>query len=223
MADRYYNVLEFSGLVVGAPVSLPHDLNFSGLALAPHVVIPMKGGFSVTADDTVVTVQRLPGGSEEVDVFVELLHTILQAFGGEADLPVRPFVLDLNLPGNVFGDSYQVVSNPNRLTTTTTMFQNHVQLVTPALSGTYRVAGYAFVDSAAKMQARLQNVTDGAQVGLTAQITINTNMDRRPVVFAGDIVFAAASKTFAMQFRDDPPPGNAAGMSASRIELWRVS
>lgn len=92
MADRYYNTVQFTGLVVGVPTSLPHDLNWLGRGQTPHYVAPNQPGFTVTADDTDVTVTRQSGAPDNVDVFCEVLHTIVGAFGADDDLPVRPFV-----------------------------------------------------------------------------------------------------------------------------------
>jgi len=92
MADRYYNTVQFTGLVVGVPTSLPHNLNWLGRGQTPHYVVPNQPGFTVTADATDITVTRQSGAPDSVDVFVEVLHTIVGAFGADDDLPVRPFV-----------------------------------------------------------------------------------------------------------------------------------
>lgn len=92
MADRYFRVLEFTGLSVGVPASLPHELNFSGLPQIPHFVTASQQGFEIAADLTSVTVTRQAGAPDAVDVMAEVLHTLLQAFGGEEDLAARPFV-----------------------------------------------------------------------------------------------------------------------------------
>lgn len=90
----------FTGLVVGVPQILDHDLNQDGFPLIPDFVAPALGPFVVTANGTTITVIRTatsPGPN--VDVWVAHLHTILRAFGANGafqpdGLSVRPFILN---------------------------------------------------------------------------------------------------------------------------------
>lgn len=95
------NVLQFSGLVVGVPTSLPHLLRVNDVPVAPQLILPLKGGYTVTADITNVTVTRLTG-SATLTVYVEHWHTI------ETVLPetalALPAVLDPGAPTGAFVD-----------------------------------------------------------------------------------------------------------------------
>jgi hypothetical protein len=68
------NVVSFTGLAVGVPVSLPHGLNVNGDPVIPELVASNAGGFTVTADTVNVTVTR-NGAATSVDVYVEHWHT----------------------------------------------------------------------------------------------------------------------------------------------------
>lgn len=111
MANQLKNIVRFTGLVLGVPVATAHNLNIDGTAILPDVVIPSLGGFTVTADDTNVTVTRTadsPGG--DVDVLVIHWHSENRTFGPynpppgtpefEGSLTPQPWILD---PGTVSG------------------------------------------------------------------------------------------------------------------------
>lgn len=122
-----------------------------------------------------------------------------------------------------FGLNFQSALSTGRNTTTLATFQTKTSLVTPAgLVGTFRVMATASIDSALAMQVRLQNVTDGVQLGLTNKVTPIISSDRLPWVAAGNVVFAGLAKTFEIQWRDNPPGGQTAGISEARIEFWRI-
>jgi hypothetical protein len=83
------NILQFTGLVVGVPVSLPHGLNINDVDVKPHIGGANATGFTFTADATNVTATRTADAtSGAVDVYVEHWHSI------EAALP---------LPGQLAG------------------------------------------------------------------------------------------------------------------------
>ncbi|NIO41526.1 MAG: hypothetical protein GTO41_15935, partial [Burkholderiales bacterium] len=112
MATQLRNTVRFSGLVLGVPVSIAHNLNNNGRALVPDLVMPTLGGFTVTADDTDVTVTRTidaPGGA--VDVYVVSWHSFDRVFGStnpppgnlpDGSLTPQPLVF---VPGTISGAS----------------------------------------------------------------------------------------------------------------------
>jgi len=69
------NVLNFSGLVVGTPLSIPHLLNVNGVAVAPELVIASAGGYTLAVDTNNVTVTRGTSGGASVNIYVERWHT----------------------------------------------------------------------------------------------------------------------------------------------------
>lgn len=98
MATQLKNILSFTGLVVGVPVAIPHLLNIDGVGQIPDLVAPQQGFFTVTADDTNVTVTRTAGDPDNVTVFAEVWHTEDRSFGAFGNsqpvgLTPRPFVL----------------------------------------------------------------------------------------------------------------------------------
>jgi hypothetical protein len=89
------NILQFTGLVVGTPVSLPHKLNVNGVALVPQVVAANQSGFTVTANATNVTVTMTADATtNNVNILCELWHSIedVEPPGGLSAL--FPFVIN---------------------------------------------------------------------------------------------------------------------------------
>lgn len=87
------NIVEFTGLGLDVPVSLPHGLNVNDIDVAPQLGGTDVEGFTVTADAINITVTRTidaPGGA--VKVYVEHWHTIEAALQKPAELAgLTPF------------------------------------------------------------------------------------------------------------------------------------
>lgn len=96
MATRLKNILRFTGLVVGTPVSIAHNLNLDSVAVVPDKSTPQSGSFTVVADATNVTVTRNVGDADNVDVLAEYWHTEDRVFGSDgtpfSQLTPAPFV-----------------------------------------------------------------------------------------------------------------------------------
>ncbi len=128
-----------------------------------------------------------------------------------------------------FGQDYQIVVNDARTTTTANAYggvgTTKLTLVTPALTGTYRVAAFAVLDQGGANQigwCRLYNSTDAVVLGEAnhrpSAITVQAPFALR----CPDCVFAGAAKTFLLQFRSGVA-GDTTGCRYARLELWRVS
>ena len=77
MATILKNIVQFTGLAVGVPMSAPHALNVNGTPVTPQLGGADASGFDVTADTINVTVTRTSGAtSGDVNVYVEHWHTI---------------------------------------------------------------------------------------------------------------------------------------------------
>lgn len=123
----------------------------------------------------------------------------------------------------VFGRDYQREAELTRTTTSLTTPVTKVTMVTPALTGTYRVAWGATVDQSATNQAvraRLRNVTDGLTVGSPHIQTPQDTGDRMKAYGANEIVFAGLGKNLQLQY--NAVSGGTAGCADAFIELWRV-
>jgi len=107
MATKLYEILQFNGLVVGVPTSLPHGLNFGDTPQTPDRIDAQTGGFTITADNTNVTVTRGVAALDNVLVWVEVLHTEQRAFGASTitGLTPRPFVLQPGVGGAGAGNT----------------------------------------------------------------------------------------------------------------------
>lgn len=106
MATQLKNIVSFTNVAAGATVALPHNLRWSppgggDLPQIPDVCIPSRGGFTVHADDTDVTVTNNTGQPRSVDVYAYVWPTPERAFGDQAilELSPRPFVVNLDDAG----------------------------------------------------------------------------------------------------------------------------
>lgn len=124
----------------------------------------------------------------------------------------------------VFGNDYQFAVASPRTTTTSTTFLDKVTLVTPALTGTYRLGWHGVVDNdgIAVGEFVLWNDTDAVNVGAIQAIQSRGADNMIPVGGFAEVVFSGAPKTFKIQFRTTLPVV-AQGIQDALIELWRVS
>ena len=137
---------------------------------------------------------------------------------------------------NPFGQDYQRVDSANLFTTgaglvspTVFVVKPGAVLVTPVLTGTYKVTWHALLNTSAaniNSDARLFNLTDGVIVGSSPQRfkPSSSSQEIEDVNGANDIVFAGVSRTFQIEIRkfSGPPPGGVSIQDAW-IEIWRVS
>lgn len=129
----------------------------------------------------------------------------------------------------IFGANYQKQVDDTRTTTTANAYggvgTTKLTLVTPALTGMYRVAAFAVLDQGAANQigwCRLYNSTDAVVLG-EANHRPSLATVLAPFAFrCPDCVFAGAAKTFLLQFRSGVA-GDTTGCQYARIEIWRVS
>jgi len=94
------NILNFTGLIAGDTVSLPHLINLNDLPMTPDLVAANTAGFTVTANDTDVTVTKQAGtDSTGVRVYVELWHSIEDVEPQPDGIPLSyfPFVFGTGL------------------------------------------------------------------------------------------------------------------------------
>ena len=112
------NILQFTGLEVGVPATLPHGLNINGRAMTPNVVTPATGGFTVDVDETEVMVVRTSGG-DALDVYVELWHSIEDARPADG-ISALPFILQPGAGGGGGGgdNTLEFLSNTGDLEVT---------------------------------------------------------------------------------------------------------
>ena len=88
------NVLQFSGLVIGVPVALPHLLNVNSQSVIPQLVAGNAPGFTIAANATTVTVTRTSAtGNDSIGVYVEHWHTIEAVTPPGNLLGLVPFII----------------------------------------------------------------------------------------------------------------------------------
>ena len=137
---------------------------------------------------------------------------------------------------NPFGQDYQRVDSPALFTTGAGMpappafvIKPGAVLVTPVLTGTYKVIWHALMSTSAantNSATRLFNLTDGVIVGSSPQRfePSSSSQEIEDVNGANDIAFAGVSRTFQIEVQkfSGPPPG-AVSIQDAWIESWRVS
>jgi hypothetical protein len=137
----------------------------------------------------------------------------------------------------VFGVDYQAIESPPLFCVgagvappTPFVTKPGAVLVTPALTGTYRIAWHAVVSTTnpnTQVGVRLRNTTDAVDVGVVQRFEAETsgggNPDKEDMNAMHEIVFAGAPKTFELQISKQAQPQNASVcIEDVRIELWRV-
>jgi len=164
----------------------------------------------------------------DAEVLNDVLNAILAVQGELGIDPAGLFAtvvarLDANdaLVG-VFGNDYQTAVSAARSTTTSSTFQIKTTLITPSLTGTYRVGWVGVMDGLDLPEIRLQNTTDALTLGIARINKPGDAGERMTESGFGEVVFTGASKTFELQFRDQAG-GNIAGITDARIEFWRVA
>jgi len=90
---KLLSIVQFQGVAAGGSVSLPHGLNNGqGDALVPDKLERRSDGtFTVSADDTDVTVTNNGSEEQDIDVLCWHWHSILRQLGADADLPIMPW------------------------------------------------------------------------------------------------------------------------------------
>ena len=131
--------------------------------------------------------------------------------------------MDVGLQMEIVGEGYQYVEAGDRSTTTDPNYQDKVTIVTPSLTGIYRIGWCAIVDNEGFLgDVRLRNTTDGANVGDRQSFKAADADERMAVGGFAHITFAGQAKTFKLQWRDRAG-GNTQGIRDARVELWRVN
>lgn len=163
---------------------------------------------------------------------VELVAT----HDGLTSSPER-IVVTATAGASVFGLDYQAIESPPLFCVgaglappTPYVTKPGAVLVTPALTGLYRIAWHAVVSTTnpnTQIGVRLRNTTDGVNVGVEQRFEAETsggaNPDKEDVNAMHELVFAGASKTFELQISKQAVPINASVcIEDARIELWRV-
>jgi hypothetical protein len=88
--QKLKNILAFTGLTVGVPVVRAHGLTWNpDRKVIPDICLLDEAGYTVTADDTNVTITRTTGPAD-VNMLVESWHTIERAFGASSIVHLTP-------------------------------------------------------------------------------------------------------------------------------------
>lgn len=123
---------------------------------------------------------------------------------------------------SIFGDHYQRVESFGISSTTSDIFQTKVQLITGALTGTFRIGyGAKAYNDTIPGEIRLYNVTDAVVFGSPHEHTVASgNIDTNGV---HTLVLTGASKTIELQFRRAGGPAiKVEYIKDAFIEFWRV-
>lgn len=93
MSQTLIQIVTFTAVGASATVALPHGLNINGTGVTPDLLLQSNGDFTVTADDTDITVTNNGDAEANCDVWAEYKHSLLRNFGGNTQqLTPAPFV-----------------------------------------------------------------------------------------------------------------------------------
>lgn len=111
MATQLFSIVRFVNVAPGGMAVLPHGLAWSApgggeLPQTPDFMTADLAGWTVTADDTNVTVTNNQAVAASTDIWCWLINTPDRAFGDAAikELVPRPFVLNQGGSGGVGSD-----------------------------------------------------------------------------------------------------------------------
>ncbi len=190
-----------------------------GGALAAHASTHQNGG----ADE--VNVAALSG--QLADAQLPIVHALFGSYhtiGALAALNalISDATLDTNTAGRIPLD-YQSNLSSWRSTTTSTTYQEKVQITTPTLTGTYLAVWSCLVDnSTGELEARLRDQTGGVTLGSTVHLTPNASSDRVPIMMACEVSFSTEARDIAIEYRVGSG-GGTTGIKDACIQFWRVS
>lgn len=111
MADRLYNILNFTGLAIGGTATLPHLLNIATTPVKPdRVDLQFPSSFElVSADTLVVTIRNISNGTGNCLAWIDAIHPAIRLLGGPPDdgnmvqsMVPRPFSQGPDSPGPPF-------------------------------------------------------------------------------------------------------------------------
>lgn len=122
-----------------------------------------------------------------------------------------------------FGKDYDSAESLGESSTTSTDWQTKTQLVSAALTGTYRIGfscRYWHGGVADTVQVRFQNTTDTSTLCGEYGVEPKDSTDRFAGCGFAEVTFTGASKTFEIQYRQQR--GGTAYIDQARVELWRV-
>jgi hypothetical protein len=206
--------------VVGVGGDITYEVFVNGAATGVTVVLAASG--TVATAPLLSTV--IPANAD-----VELRASHL----GITTSPQR-IVVTAAYGTGIFGDQYQRVDSPAPFTTGAMMFaptpfvvKPGAVLVTPVLTGTYRIAWEVLNNTNSPNVdggVRLFNLTDGVAVGMEQVFEPTSSSGEMEDMGASELIaFAGVSRTFQIEVRKvaGPPPGSTT-VSQAVIELWRT-
>lgn len=211
--------------VLGAAAEdITYELFINGGATGLAVILPANSAYGTTPLPNVAVAP-----SDEVELRV--------THAGLTSSPQRIIATATVGDGDdIFGIDYQRVDSAGLFVTgagmgspTAFVTKPGASLITPALTGTYRVGWHALVNTTAanvNSATRLFNATDAVIVGSSPQRfePSSSSQEIEDVNGANNVVFTGAAKTFQIEVRkfSGPNPG-AVGIQDAWIELWRVA
>jgi hypothetical protein len=125
--------------------------------------------------------------------------------------------------GDALPEDYQRIESLAESSTDLSTPQTKVQLVTGALTGTYRIGYGAKVNNNDKRgYARLYNVTDASVFGSPHTNRVKDSGENYPTISGVyEIVLTGVSKTIELQYYDDVG-GDTQYIKDAFIEFWKV-
>lgn len=106
MAQTLKTSYTLAGLVVGVPNVHAHGLNWNpSRPVVPDLILLTGSGYTVTADNTNITVTRGASAADTVTVYAESWHSIERAFGPVSLVKLTPQPIVIQSGGSSGGSS----------------------------------------------------------------------------------------------------------------------
>lgn len=176
MATVLKNVLQFVGLTVGVPVATAHGININGLAVAPDLVLPTAGGFTITADSINVTVTREADASADVNIYVERWHSYERSLPLPGQLSgLIPIIINGGGSSGSVGP-FAIASSPQN-NYSPTGFDSSVTLIVIAPTVNLVMTGLAAMPDGTEVEIANRS-PNGASCSFVVQSSSSTDVNR---------------------------------------------
>lgn len=169
MKTQLFSITSFEAVAPGATVIKPHGLNKNdGTPIVPdEIKRRTEGSFTVTADDTNITVENKGAAAANIDILAERWHSIERQLGkgdyGVSNLPIQPWETEGVAADDELMPLTAIVWSPNNPGGT---FGNVYDTWDGAYNAAISVGGQGFVYLFCESKYSVQTLIDGSPVAV---------------------------------------------------------
>lgn len=172
MKTKLFSITSFAAVAPGATVSKPHGLNKNdGTPIVPdEIKRRTEGSFTVTADDTNITVENKGAAAADINILAERWHSIERQLGkgdyGTSNLPIQPWETEGVAADDELMPLTAIVWSPNNPGGT---FGNVYDTWDGAYNACLSVGGQGFVYLFCESKYSAQTLIDGSPVAVVPE------------------------------------------------------